>query len=136
MGHKLLGSKVSENTLCSNYKRATQTEKCFRKHLANRSAETRSISVRQERNFSGKKKGIAHKEFRTGFMLIAFKSQLTGSVVIRVPLQDVKIHLIQIHFSYLKLVDKTVYQLNVTRAELYALSLANVISKLVTVYSP
>lgn len=68
-------------------------------------------------------------------MLIAFKSQLTGSAVIRVPLQDVKIHLIQIHFSYLKLVDKTVYQLNVTRAGLYALSLANVIPKLVTVYS-
>ena len=81
------------------------------------------------------KKRIAHKEFLTGFMLIAFKSQLTGSAVIRVPLQDVKIHLIQIHFSYLKLADKTVYQLNVTRAGLYALSLAIVISKLVTVYS-
>lgn len=63
-------------------------------------------------------------------MLIAFKSQLTGSAVIRVPLQDVKIHLIQIHFSYLKLTDKTV-----TRAGFYALSLAIVISKLVTVYS-
>lgn len=68
-------------------------------------------------------------------MLIAFKSQLTGSAVIRVPLQDVKIHLIQIHFSYRKLVDKTVYQLNVTRAGLYVLSLANVFPKLVTVYS-
>lgn len=52
-------------------------------------------------------------------MLIAFKSQLTVSAVIRVPLQDVKIHLTQIHSSYLKLVDKTVYQLNLTRAQLY-----------------
>jgi hypothetical protein len=69
-----------------------------------------------------KKKKLTHKELLTGFMLIAFKSQLTGSAVIRVPLQDVKIHLIQIHFSNLKLVDKTVYQLNVTRAGLYALS--------------
>jgi hypothetical protein len=95
------------------------------KHLAKPCADTRSISARQERNFSGKKKKkkkLTHKELLTGFMLIAFKSQLTGSAVIRVPLQDVKIHLIQIHFSNLKLVDKTVYQLNVTRAGLYALS--------------
>lgn len=68
-------------------------------------------------------------------MLIAFKSRLTVSAVIRVPLQDVKIHLTQIQFSYLKLVDKTVSPLNITKARLHALSLANVISKLVTVYS-
>lgn len=92
VGHKLLDSKVSENTLCSNHKRATQTEKCFRKTSRKVFCRDKQhlCQTRKELFSVGEKKRIAHKELLTGLMLIAFKSQLTGSAVIRVPLQDVK----------------------------------------------
>jgi hypothetical protein len=65
-----------------------------------------------------------------GFLLIAFKSQLSVSAVIRVPLQDIYIHLIQIHLPYLELCDQSVCQ---TLA--VCTMFGKYISKLVAVYS-
>lgn len=67
--------------------RATQTGICLRNTTLKAHCNDKEY-LWEEMNLTCKNEQLAHKELLIGFMLIAFKPQLTVSAVIRVPLQD------------------------------------------------
>lgn len=74
----------------SVFQPGTESQACASEtHLSKHPAEaSQRVSLGGNELFNLQEWEIAHKELLIGLVLIAFKSQLTVSAVIRVPLQD------------------------------------------------